>query len=338
MLPDFIGIGAQKAGTTWLHHNLQAHPGIWMPKEKELHYFDEKIKQEGGLLRRLRGDRPLDKRWRRQAKSRLRRMPKGPFAQDLGWDLRYFLGTPGDGWYASLFEPGGGKVTGEATPDYAILGKDEVAHVYEIMPDAKIIFIMRSPLERPWSAMDMRSRIRGESIEEIKDRKFYRRFDARGSRLRTVYSRTLENWGSFYPEEQIFVGFLEDVHLFPDRLLGDLYAFLGVDPDFRPPGADRRVHSGKQETIPTRFALHLARAYHKEMKTLHERLGGYASFWLYCAERLMEEPPSGEHIPYPLYASPLWDEWVGGSGPGPGERPRYGSGTLARFRAAEQNG
>ena len=98
MFPDFIGIGAQKAGTTWLHHNLQAHPGIWMPKEKELHYFDEKIKQEGGPLRRLRGDRPLDKRWRRQAKSRLRRVPKGPFAEDLGWDLRYFLAKPGDRW------------------------------------------------------------------------------------------------------------------------------------------------------------------------------------------------------------------------------------------------
>ena len=41
MFPDFIGIGAQKAGTTWLHRNLQAHPGIWMPKEKEIHCFDE---------------------------------------------------------------------------------------------------------------------------------------------------------------------------------------------------------------------------------------------------------------------------------------------------------
>jgi hypothetical protein len=172
----------------------------------------------------------------------------------------------------------------------------------------------------------MRSRVRGESIEEIKDKKFYRRFDARGSRLRTVYSRTLENWGASYPEEQIFVGFLEDVHLFPDRLLGELYDFLGVDPDFRPPGADRRVHSGKQETIPTRFALHLARAYHGEMKTLHERLGGYASFWLYCAERLMEDPPSAEHIPYPFYGSPMWEEWEGS------REISLRSGPLSRFR------
>ena len=38
--PDFLGIGAQKAGTSWLHKNLRCHPQIYMPKTKELHYFD----------------------------------------------------------------------------------------------------------------------------------------------------------------------------------------------------------------------------------------------------------------------------------------------------------
>lgn len=39
-LPDFLGIGAQKAGSTWLHANLVHHPGIHLPPAKELHYFD----------------------------------------------------------------------------------------------------------------------------------------------------------------------------------------------------------------------------------------------------------------------------------------------------------
>ena len=38
--PDFLGIGAQKAGTTWLHENLRRHPELFLPEEKELHYFD----------------------------------------------------------------------------------------------------------------------------------------------------------------------------------------------------------------------------------------------------------------------------------------------------------
>ncbi len=41
MFPDFLCIGAQRSGTTWLHHNLRQHPEIWMPPLKELHYFDE---------------------------------------------------------------------------------------------------------------------------------------------------------------------------------------------------------------------------------------------------------------------------------------------------------
>jgi Sulfotransferase family len=312
--PDFIGIGAQKAGTTWLHRNLQAHPQIWMPKEKELHYFDEKIKQQGGLWSRLFGDRPTDKRWRRQAASRFKRLPRKQPWQDVAWDLRYFLRKPGDEWYASLFEPGRGRVTGEATPDYAILDEDTIAHAHDLMPDAKIIFMMRNPIERPWSAMDMRLRLKGQEVHEVKDRKFYRRFDNKGSRLRTDYLRTLENWGAFYPREQVFVGFLEDVSLFPRELLRSLYEFLGVDPSVEHGDATRKIHSGLQDTIPTRFAVHLARAYREQIKELAGRFGGYASFWLYCAERLINDPPSEEHLTYPFWESPLWDGWEGSRG------------------------
>jgi len=39
MLPTFIGIGAQRAGTTWIHNCLAQHPDIFMAEAKELHYF-----------------------------------------------------------------------------------------------------------------------------------------------------------------------------------------------------------------------------------------------------------------------------------------------------------
>lgn len=40
MLPNFLCIGVQKAGTTWLYHILRQHPEIFLPVHKELHYFD----------------------------------------------------------------------------------------------------------------------------------------------------------------------------------------------------------------------------------------------------------------------------------------------------------
>lgn len=40
-LPDFLGIGAQKAGTTWLHANLSRHPDLFLAEPKEVHYFNK---------------------------------------------------------------------------------------------------------------------------------------------------------------------------------------------------------------------------------------------------------------------------------------------------------
>ncbi len=327
MFPEFLIIGAQKAGTTWLQRNLQTHPGIWMPKEKELHYFDEKIKLEGGPIRRMRGDKPPDKRWRRQARTRFRQSPRQLNLGDVAWDLKYFLGRPNDRWYASLFEPGRGKITGETTPDYAVIDRDTVAHVREIMPEAKIVFMMRSPIERPWSAMDMAVRTSGRSWDNVKERAIFRRLSKGPARLRTDYLATLENWGAFYPPEQIFVGFLEDVHFFPGELMERLYEFLGADPSLTPV-ITRKIHSGLRDTIPTRFVSYLADSYHDDIKRLADRFGGYASFWLYGAERLIEDPPDEEGIPYPLYESYLWDEWS------EGRALAAQSGPLASARAA----
>lgn len=39
-IPDFLIVGAQKAGTTSLFHYLNQHPDIFMPSIKEVHYFD----------------------------------------------------------------------------------------------------------------------------------------------------------------------------------------------------------------------------------------------------------------------------------------------------------
>ena len=38
-LPDFLGLGVQKGGTTTLHTLLAAHPQLMLPQKKELHFF-----------------------------------------------------------------------------------------------------------------------------------------------------------------------------------------------------------------------------------------------------------------------------------------------------------
>ena len=327
MYPDFIGIGAQKAGTTWLSHNLHLHPQIWVPPLKEIHYFNEKINEPANVVPRLSGKlfgrRVVDRRWRRQirthatkhlrvlSKRGLKDFPK----QDFFWDLRYYAGRPDNEWYASLFEPGAGCVTGEITPAYSLLEPNAIARVYEIMPQAKIIFMMRNPIERAWSQAVMQfSKAENRDITTVAERKRRRNLKSGGSRLRTDYLRTLGHWGSFYPEEQIFVGFLEDIHFFPEELLRRLYRFLGVDSSFKPPGVGQKIHSRSVGKMPANLATYLAGLYREEMVRLAERFGGYADFWLYCAERLLNDPPAEDYVPYPLWETPWWGAWTSGSG------------------------
>jgi len=39
-LPDFLGIGFMKSGTTWLYENLRVHPEVYVSERKELRYFN----------------------------------------------------------------------------------------------------------------------------------------------------------------------------------------------------------------------------------------------------------------------------------------------------------
>lgn len=46
---DFICIGAQKSGTTTLHNILNSHPDIYLPNNKEAHFFDQEERYIKGV-------------------------------------------------------------------------------------------------------------------------------------------------------------------------------------------------------------------------------------------------------------------------------------------------
>lgn len=48
-LPDFLVVGAQRAGTTWLDARLRAHPAVYLPeRRKEVHFFDRYFERGAG--------------------------------------------------------------------------------------------------------------------------------------------------------------------------------------------------------------------------------------------------------------------------------------------------
>ena len=40
---DFVYVGAPRAGSTWLAAALREHPEIWIPSNKELHFFNARL-------------------------------------------------------------------------------------------------------------------------------------------------------------------------------------------------------------------------------------------------------------------------------------------------------
>src|SRR6266699_2882921 len=99
--PDFLCVGAQKGGTSWLYRQLEPHPDFWMPPVKELHYFNELSKTPSVASARARDDRD------RSFLESIRRL-----------SARSYIDLDD---YARLFAPKGSLISGDITPAYSML-------------------------------------------------------------------------------------------------------------------------------------------------------------------------------------------------------------------------
>jgi Sulfotransferase family len=321
-LPTFLCIGAQKAGTTWLYRNLAAHPDIWMPPVKELHAFDERFGSRHSLRQRLFGDEPRDERWRRQIRRRWADRRDGRDTKGVLWDLRYFFVPPSIEWYRALFEPARGRIAGEITPEYSALDLDAVRLVSRVNPDLRVVLLVRNPVERAWSHAQMRYRNDSRFRDERRaTQAFIDHFESDRSYAHSDYLKTIDTWTAVFSQDQVFVGFLEDVHRHPRALLKHVCAHIGAEPHGRFPTARRRVHSGAADGIPLIYAQHLATMYRDLVDEFDRRYGGYGSWWRFALQRLIDNPPAGRVIHYPFFESSLWTDWLDTIAPDERARP-----------------
>ena len=316
MGPSFLVIGAQKAGTTWLHQKLAQHPELWLPPEKELHYWDEKRARSGSFPGVLFRRDELARRWRRQAKRRMRqRRNKNSGDTPLSWDLRYFLGRPSDRWYLRLFTPADGRIAGEVTPDYAALDRTTIQAIHLLVPDVRLILLLRNPIERAWSAAQMKARMLQSDLREVM-------LDDRSREL-TDYIATIDAWTAVFPTEQLFVGYTEEIGIAPKRLYSSVLDFLGAeDSAFAPRGLGSLVHSGGKESMPAREAVALARNLLPLVREIDDRLDTWVTnWWSWSAQRLSDVSQHPEELVYPLWQSSLFEDWVLETGLDPRGRP-----------------
>ena len=287
-LPDFIGIGAQRCGTSWLYRRLGEHPELWLPPIKEIHYFDRIDASFDARKRKLY----KDFRNRFRAYGSPRKVPKVK-RPNLRWDLNYFLRPKNIFWYSSLFTQGADRVTGEITPEYMMLSEEIVETIYSLNPKMKVIFIMRDPIDRIWSAAARHfvtnNKIRMQDVSEEELLSF---INDPGTVLRTNYLHTLSVWESIFPVDHIHIEFFDNIQENPEEVLLRIFDFLGVDrsAEYMLVDPKRKVASSTKKakiSILNSLEYEICSQNIDQLFTLSQRFGGPTTKWLRRAEKVI---------------------------------------------------
>lgn len=273
----FLCVGAQKAGTTWLARMLARHPEIFVTPVKEIHYFDHVAKLTEHL-----SDRKRRSRYRKYHQRLLTQWHRwAEYGAQRGW-YRTYMGSPlNDRWYASLFASRGkAKMAGEATPEYAIIGRAGFEHIARLAPRAKLIYIMRNPVTRAWSqilhvcrsnSLDAAAMTPQELVVLTRDQRFAALAD---------YITPLDDMCAVFPRERLWLGFYEDIHA--DRMEGlkEICGFLGVG--FDPAtfaDTERRYNVSQSVSMPEEVRDALRAQYAGQVTAVEGRLGRIPDNW-----------------------------------------------------------
>jgi sulfotransferase family protein len=242
-LPDFLVLGAQKAGTTALYAYLRRHPGITGPSWKEVSFFD--------------------RHWAR-----------------------------GESWYRGNFPNHArarGKLVGEASPSY-VFHPLAPRRVQELVPDARLIVLVRDPVDRALShhnhevalgreplsfedALDAEDdRLRGEAERMAADpRYFSREWWSHTYKARGRYAEQLERWLAVFPREQLLVLSSDELGSEPEHAHAQVLEFLGAPPhrlDSYP-----RVYEREYDPMKPATRERLAAEFEEPNRRLFELLG-----------------------------------------------------------------
>ena len=201
-LPDFLLIGAQRSGTTFLHQCLAGHPQLSPPLRKEIHFFTDQW---------ARGER-----WYR---------------------AHFAMSTPLRGQHRLSFE---------ATP-YYLFHPLAAGRAVEVVPQARILVLLRDPVERAyshywhsiekgWETLDFDAALAAE--EERLSGAEQALLDGAAVNVphrvfsyvqRGRYGPQLARWLEHFSPEQLLVLRSEDMFADPRALLSRVEQFLGIE-------------------------------------------------------------------------------------------------------------
>ena len=250
-LPNFFIVGAAKAGTTSLYTYLSSHPQIFMSANKEPRFFS------------LPEGQPPDFR--------------GPGDVEIS-----HRGSITDfAEYKALFDDAGDAVAiGESSVTY-LWNQSAAKRIHKAVPHARIIIVLRNPVERAWSAYLHKLREDVEPCasfaEAIAEEVASRRSDWAPLwhyREMGFYHDHVKRYLELFGQEQVRIFLFEDLKSSPLLMIRSIFEFLEVDADFRPNIRTRHNITG----VPRSRMLHKLLKNRGRLKSLVQSIlpGGMA--------------------------------------------------------------
>jgi len=216
VLPNFIISGFPKCGTTSLHYYLSEHPEIYMPDQKELHFFTNKIfaKNNKGA-----GDSVLTQTHVKTLKD-----------------------------YQKCFKEGEKhKIVGETSPSYINYPK-LFNKICKTLSDPKIIVLIRDPIKRAHSnylhlVREQRETLSfEEALSREKNRKALKYADFWYYKFNSTYYEKIRRAKLVFSNVLIITQ--EELSQEPLQTMKRTYEFLGVEPAFKPKSLTKKYNPG----------------------------------------------------------------------------------------------
>ena len=207
-IPNLFIVGSAKAGTTSLYNYLKCHPDIYMCPIQDIAYFCTDIHKKSDLYHKKKKYYPY-----RTKKS-----------------------------YLNLFKKNR-KVIGEVSRTY-LISHDAPKKIYKFNQDAKIIILIREPIQMLYALHSIYLYYQNETICDFekalkaeKERKKGKMIPPRVGFPGALYyseiaktSKYIKKYYKYFPKKQIMLILFDDLKKNPNKILNKVYEFLDVKP------------------------------------------------------------------------------------------------------------
>jgi len=243
-LPSFIVLGAVKAGTTSLYNYLGQHPDIQMSSSNWPRYFHvaEGAPDFDDFAARFGND------LRDESEARFHMMCPPSVPRDI------------DDYESMWPDDDSGLVMGEVSPTY-LHDADVCKRIAERIPHARMIAVLRNPVDRAYSHFVMDRRRGWETILDFDDalaaepNEVEEFWWGRGQYVRHGrYANSIRQYQEAFAGDQLKIMFYDDLIADSDAYMSEMLEFIGVDAEFRVDTSTRH-HKGlvKNQSLKSRL-------------------------------------------------------------------------------------